>query len=66
VGHEQAVFVESLVVVVRLQQARGRADMGTAFGLDASMPTVPAEIEPTSTKNGGRPPKGETGRKPPR
>lgn len=43
------------------------ADMGTAFGLDASMPTVPAEIEPASTTKGsGRPPKGEPGRKPPR
>lgn len=43
------------------------ADMGTAFGLDASMPTVPAEDEPASpAKDSSRLPKGGAGRKPTR
>lgn len=42
------------------------ADMGTAFGLDASMPTLPAEDEPAATKDSGRPPNAGAGRKPSR
>ncbi len=39
------------------------ADMGTAFGLDASMSSLPPEDESAGRNESGRPPKAGTGRK---
>lgn len=41
------------------------ADMGTAFGLDASMSSLPAEDEATGRPAGGRSPEAGAGRKKP-